>query len=250
MQARNPSLAPARRRSARLVATLLLSSAASGARAGDASLDTLVFGSLDAGAATFLSAGAKIALESLDRPGFAALVSVGAGRRTERPCACAAFAGSSDLSRYTAHGSALVGYQWFQDWGVVGAFLGPEAAFEALSDGRAVAALPVRVGVRFHDEVWARPTDETLVTGTAILGTARTDAWVRASWGYRLWSAYLGPEASLYADRTGYRKWAAGLHATDFAVAGYSFRLSAGVQKESSGVRYAPYIGISAWTPL
>ncbi|WP_204270670.1 hypothetical protein, partial [Escherichia coli] len=65
LQARNPSLAPARRRSARLVATLLLSSAASGARAGDASLDTLVFGSLDAGAATFLSAGAKIALESL-----------------------------------------------------------------------------------------------------------------------------------------------------------------------------------------
>lgn len=215
------------------------------ALAADLTLDTVLFGSLDAGASTFVTAGAKVALERLDRSGFVALASVGGGRRTERACGC-----RPALSRYTLLGSALVGYQWVHDWGVVAAYAGPEGSAEALSDGRALGVLPVRIGMRLHGEAWVRPTDETLVNATLILGSARSDAWGRIAWGYRLRGAYLGPEASLYTDHTGYRKWNVGLHATDFSVGKYSFRVSAGVQSESSERNVSPYVALSAWTPL
>lgn len=216
------------------------------ADAADLTLDTLLFGSLDAGAATFVTAGAKVALDRLDRTGFVALASVGGGRRTEKTgCVC-----HPTLSRYTALGSALVGYQWVHDWGVVAAYAGPEGSVEMLGDASAVAVLPARFGLRVHGEVWARPTEQTLLTATLIAGSARSDAWGRIAWGHRLWGAYLGPEASLYTDHTGYRKWAVGLHATDFSLGRYSFRVSGGLQGESSERRAAPYVALSAWAPL
>lgn len=221
--------------------------AAAPARAGE--IDTLLFGSLDAGAGSFLSAGAKVAFDKLDRPGFAVLASAGGGRRGERGCACAPFADAARLSRYTVLGAALVGYQWFAEWGVAAFYAGPEGSVEALGDGRGLVSLPVRWGVRLHGEIWARPTADTLVQATAIVGSARDSAWGRIGLGYRAWSAYLGPEASLYADRTGYTKWSFGVHATDFAVGRYSVRLSGGVQVESSAPRPSPYAALSVWTP-
>ena len=233
-----------------ILALGLLLSGALPVRAGDSGLDTLLFGSLDAGAARFLTVGAKIAFGGLDRQGFVILASAGGGRRTERAgCGCAPFPEAARLTRYTALGAALVGYQWFYDWGVVAAFAGPEGSIEALTDGRGLAVLPAQVGLRLHGEIWARPTQETLVQGTAILGSARDSAWTRLALGYRLWGAYLGPEASLYADRTGYTKWNLGVHATDFALGGYRFRLSGGVQIESSEKRPSPYVALSVWTP-
>lgn len=241
-----PLTATSRRRAlARLPALALCLLVHPAALAADFTLDTVLFGSLDAGAASFVTAGAKTALDRLDRSGFVALASIGGGRRTERACGCL-----PTLSRYTALGSALVGYQWVQDWGVVAAYAGPEGSVEALSDGRATAVLPARFGLRLHGEAWIRPTEETLVNATLILGSARSDAWGRLAWGYRLWGAYLGPEASLYTDHTGYRKWNLGLHATDFSVGKYAFRVSAGVQSESSERKLSPYLALSAWTPL
>ena len=216
------------------------------ARAGD--IDTLLFGSLDAGAATFLSVGAKVALDRLDRPGFAVLASVGGGRRGEAVCGCPSQV--VRVSRYTALGAALLGYQWFFDWGVAALYAGPEGAAEALTDGRVLATLPVQWGLRLHGELWARPTDETLIQATIVLGSSRDSAWSRIGLGYRAWGAYLGPEASLYADRSGYTKWNLGLHATDFALGAYSFRLSGGVQIESSERRPSPYVALSVWSPL
>ena len=212
--------------------------------------DLLLFGSLDAGAATFLSAGAKLAPGRLDRQGFALLASIGTGHRREAaPCGCA-HPITLRLSRYTATAAALVGYQWFFDWGVVGAFAGPEGSVEALTDGSQVAGLPARYGLRVQGEIWARPTGETLVQATAILGSAREDAWGRIAWGYRLWDTYLGPEASLYLDRLGYRKWSLGVHATDFALGTYSLRVSAGIQGESDAGSVAPHLALAVWTPL
>ncbi|WP_375464973.1 cellulose biosynthesis protein BcsS [uncultured Methylobacterium sp.] len=213
-------------------------------------IDTLVFGSLDAGAANFLTTGVKVAFDKLDREGFVVLASAGGGRRGEGACGCAPFISAPSLTRYTALGAALVGYQWFYDWGVAAAFAGPEGSVEALTDGRSVAALPVQWGLRLHGEIWARPTKETLVQATAILGSARDSAWTRIGLGYRVWGTYLGPEASLYADATGYRKWNFGLHATDFALGSYSFRVSGGVQLETSARRPSPYVAVSVWTPL
>ena len=213
-------------------------------------VDTLLFGSLDAGAANFLTFGAKVALDRLDRPGFAVLASVGGGRRNEAACGCASMSEAVHLSRYTALGATLVGYQWFSEWGVVALYAGPEGAIEALTDGRSVATLPVQWGLRLHGEVWARPTDETLVQATVVLGSARDSVWSRIGLGYRAWGAYLGPEASLYADRSGYTKWNVGLHVTDFAIGAYKFRVSGGVQIESDARRPSPYVALSVWSPL
>ncbi|WP_375453902.1 cellulose biosynthesis protein BcsS [uncultured Methylobacterium sp.] len=238
-----------RRGEAVRAALVLFAWALDAGAAGAGEVDTLLFGSLDAGAASFLTVGAKVAFDRLDRPGLVILASAGGGRRAEGACACAPFVAAPSLARYTALGAALVGYQWFADWGVVAAFAGPEGAVEALTDGRGVATLPVRWGLRLHGEIWARPTAETLVQATIILGSARDSAWTRLGLGYRLWGAYLGPEASLYADRSGYVKWNLGVHATDFAFGRYSFRLSGGVQIESSETRPSPYVALSVWTP-
>ncbi len=113
--------------------------------------------------------------------------------------------------------------------------------------------LPLRSGVRLHGEVWARPTESTLVTATVILGSARSDAWARLSWGFSLFGTYLGPEASASLDHTGYRKWSLGLHATDYAFGGYRFRLSAGCQFEgrvNASMRPSPYLGLAIWNAL
>lgn len=230
-----------------IVALLMLASTS--ARA-DETWNLLLFGSLDAGASTFFSTGAKLGFDRLDRDGFVVLASVGAGHRAERAtCACAP-AGTVSRARRTMMGAALLGHQWFHDWGVVALYAGPEGSVEMLTDRFGSALLPPRYGLRLHGEIWARPTDDTLVQGTAILGTARMDAWTRLAWGYRLWGAYLGPEASLYADWLGYRKWALGLHATDFDLGRFSLRVSVGFQTETGLRDPYPYLAVSAWAPF
>lgn len=236
--------------SIRSAALLVLSGlGGTGAEAGE--IDALLFGSLDAGAATFVTAGAKLGLGPLDRDGFAMLASVGGGRRGERGgCPCDPGGGYDlALTRYTVSAAAVLGYQWTFDWGVVAAFAGPEGTRDFLTDGHGLAALPARFGLRLHGEVWARPTEATLLQATAIAGSARDSAWARLAWGYRLWETYLGPEASLYADYTGYRKVNLGLHATDFALGRYSFRVSAGMQAETGGRRISPYLALAVWRP-
>lgn len=199
----------------------------------------LLFGSLEAGPSAFVTSGAKYAPDRIDREGFAVLASVGSGARTE-----------GSLIRRTVVAAALVGYQWFRDWGVAAAYAGPEWSVDVLTCGCGTVMLPPRVGLRLHGEVWARPTEETLVTATLILGSARMSAWNRLSWGRRIWGTYLGPEAAVYLDGTGYRKGQFGLHATDFAVGRFRFRASAGYQITTERGGGAPYLALSLWTPL
>ncbi|MEE7491468.1 cellulose biosynthesis protein BcsS [Methylobacterium oryzae CBMB20] len=206
-------------------------------------IDTLLFGSLDAGGDTFLTVGAKAGLTSLAQEGFAALASVGGGRRAEHGA-------DNARTRYTVAAAALGGYQWFFDWGVVAAYAGPEIAREMLVAGPQLDVRPTRLGLRLHGEVWARPTEATLLQASAVAGSARDSLWARLAWGYRLWETYLGPEAALYADGTGYAKWSLGLHGTDFALGGYSFRASAGLQSETGRGRACPYVTLSVWSPL
>jgi len=199
----------------------------------------LLFGSLESSPSVFVTTGAKVALDRIDREGFVVLGSVGGGRRQE-----------STVMRETAIGAVVVGYQWFPDWGVVAAYAGPEGALEVVSSGCGCAhVLPPRFGLRLHGEIWARPSDETLLAATLILGTARTSAWGRVAWGYRVLGAYLGPETSLYLDETGYQKWNFGLHATDFALGRFSLRVSAGLQLASERRDTSPYVGLTVWTP-
>ncbi|AMB44122.1 cellulose biosynthesis protein BcsS [Methylobacterium sp. AMS5] len=214
------------------------------ARADDATLRTVLFGSMEAGASTFSAAGAKLVFDRFDRDGPVALVTAGGGVRLEGG------GGTPVLMRITALGAALGGYQFIREWGAVTVFAGPEASWEALSGPGFVQALPLRAGFRLHGEVWARPTATTLTTATVILGSARGDAYARLSWGTALFGAYLGPEAAVYGDRTGYRKWCVGLHVTDYAMGGYRFRLSAGGQIETPLDQWNPYVSLAIWSAL
>lgn len=197
----------------------------------------LLFGSLEASPSVFVTTGAKLALDRLDREGFVALGSLGGQRRRE-----------GAVTRGTAAGAVVLGYQWFRDWGVVAAFVGPEGVMEGVSGCGCVRALPLRFGLRLHGEVWARPTDATLFTATLVTGTTRMSAWGRLAWGERHGGAYVGPEIALYGDETGYRKWNFGLHATDFALGPVSLRLSAGLQL-AGDQDPGPYLSLSVWTP-
>ncbi|MCJ2073216.1 cellulose biosynthesis protein BcsS [Methylobacterium sp. J-030] len=203
----------------------------------------LLFGSLDADAATFVTAGVKIGLPSLEDDGFVALASLGGGRQGERDL-------DGPRRRYTAVSAVGLGYQWFFDWGVVAAFAGPEGSVQMLTDGLGPTMLPLRFGLRLHGEVWARPTEATMVQTTVIAGSAIDSVWMRTAWGYRLWGAYLGPEASLYTAASGYREWKFGLHGTDFAVGCVSFRVSVGIQSEAHRRAVAPYVTLAVWSAL
>jgi hypothetical protein len=214
------------------------------ARADDAPLRAVLFSSMEAGASTFSASGAKLVFDRFDRDGPVALVTAGGGARLEGG------GRAPTMMRFTALGAALAGYQFIREWGAVTLFAGPEASWEALSGPGLVQALPLRAGLRLHGEVWARPTETTLVTATAILGWARSDAYARLSWGTALFGAYLGPEASVYGDQTGYRKWSVGLHATDYAMGGYRFRLSAGGQFETPLNQWSPYVALAIWSTL
>ncbi|WP_279602226.1 cellulose biosynthesis protein BcsS [Methylobacterium sp. E-005] len=54
----------------------------------------------------------------------------------------------------------------------------------------------------------------------------------------------------MYADASGYQKWNFGLHGTDFAIDRFSFRVSAGVQRETDRRAIAPYVALSVWSSL
>lgn len=212
--------------------------------AAETPVSTLLFGSLDAGSSVFTTVGVKHGFDRIDREGFALLGSAGLGVRTER-----ASTGHGTQTRRTALGAALVGHQWFPDWGVVAAYAGPEGAIETLSAPGGTRVLPARFGLRVHGEIWARPTEATLLQATLIAGSTRASAWGRLAWGYRLWGAYLGPEIGLYVDGTGYRRGSLGLHATDFALGRFGLRASAGYAFETEVAGGGPYVALSVWTP-
>lgn len=216
------------------------------AQAEEGSISALIFGSLDAGASPFITAGAKITFDGRDRDGFAILASGGAGARAERGPTIRGI--STDQTRLTALGAVLAGYQWFRDWGVVAAFAGPEGSIEVERNVVGTLVLPDRYGIRLHGEVWARPTQTTLLTATAILGSTRQSAWGRLAWGHGLWGTYLGPEATFYLDGSGYSKFGIGVHATDFRIGDVSFRASLGYQTETDGGG-SPYVTLAVWQP-
>ena len=153
------------------------------AQSEEGSISALIFGSLDAGASPFITAGAKITFDGRDRDGFAILASGGAGARAERGPTIRGI--STDQTRLTALGAVLAGYQWFRDWGVVAAFAGPEGSIEVERNVVGTLVLPDRYGIRLHGEVWGaadanqsshRHCDPRL-DAPERLGPARLGSW-------------------------------------------------------------------------
>ncbi|WP_298966973.1 cellulose biosynthesis protein BcsS [uncultured Methylobacterium sp.] len=206
---------------------------------------TVLFGSLDAGSSSFATVGAKRSFDPIGHDGAVVLGSLGYGGRSEIR---GTWEGSPKrVRRHNVKASVVGGWQWFADWGVAALFAGPELDFEQREAAKAVGP---SLGLRLHGEVWARPGPTTLLTLTAIAGTARGDLWGRGSFGIRAFGAYLGPEAALYADRTGYRKWSLGLHATEWTLWGTSLRLSGGWLYEERERRPGGYGALTLWTDL
>ena len=222
------------------------------ALAQDNPVKTILFGSMEAGPSSFVNAGAKIALDDVNREGFVALVGAGTGIRQEKASGVQGVQGVfvPTLVRTTLVGAALGGYQFFREWGAISLFAGPEAAVDALTAEGTMRTLPPRFGLRVQAEAWIRPSENTLTTLTLVLGSARGDAYGRVSAGYRLWGAYLGPEAVWYGDRTGYEKICLGAHATDFALGGISLRASVGALYEPQTGLVGPYVALAAWAPF
>ena len=101
----------------------------SGPQARAEELDLVVFGSMDGGVPGFGSSGAKVAQKE---GGPALLASVGAGRQSETAVSAT---GARHAAQRTVATAALVfGYQWFREWGVLSAFVGPEGTVTRLTD--------------------------------------------------------------------------------------------------------------------
>ncbi len=214
------------------------------ARAEDRTISVLLFGSLDAGASAFVTGGTKLTFDGVGRDGFALLASGGGGVRRE-PGPTIRGIGTTRM-RQTALGAVLAGYEWFHEWGAVAAFVGPEGSIEIERSVAGTAVLPFRAGIRLHGEVWAHPTETTILTATAILGSTRQSAWGRLSWGTALWGAYIGPEVAGYVDGTGYARVGFGLHATDFRLGTIALRASLGLQTETDRGP-SPYAALTVW---
>lgn len=210
-------------------------------------LDVLVFGSLEGGTSAFLTAGLKIAPKSSPYDGPVMLVSVGGGAGIDRlACGCTA---PHAQGHYAATASAVFGYQWTSPEGVIAAFVGPEATLDGYDPGTIAFHRDSEAGLRVQGEAWLHPSEATLMQATLIAGTAKESIWARLAWGYAAWSAYFGPEASLYADTTGYAKVSFGLHLTGLSFAAATFRVSAGATYEPRDRRLSPYFGLTAWRP-
>lgn len=209
-------------------------------------LRTVLFGSLDGGSSSFGSLGMKRTLSgSLDTSGPVALLSAGFGSRGER--AEPAHAGGSAPIRYAADGSALLGYQWALDRVFLTALAGPEFNLgeETGVRGPRTPGPAPKFGARIHGEVWAHPSETTLLTATAIAGTARGHVWTRLSAGWQAWGrTFIGPEAALYRTES-YRELRLGAHATGLEVGRFRLRLSAGWRFEAEARPRGAYFALS-----
>ncbi len=198
-------------RSAVPALALLALGPTAGARADD--LRTVFFAGLDSGHSLHAHVGFKHALgTSLDADGWLVMGTVGAGE-------------SGGERGRKGGGSVMAGRQWSLPRLHAAVFLGPELQ----RDGG------LRPGLRGQGEIWARPSDATLLTATVIAGTARSEVWGRLSAGYRVADeVFVGPEASAKRERD-WHEWRAGLHLTGLRLAGVTWRVSAGRMWAESG---------------
>ena len=92
-------------------------------------LNTVLFGSLDAGRTGYASAGFKRTWQgSLDRSGLVTLATVGYGGSPERVDAH----GEENAFRHKASASALLGYQWISGPVVMAGYPGPSSITSAI----------------------------------------------------------------------------------------------------------------------
>jgi len=212
-------------------------------------LKTVLFGSLDAGRSSFVTLGAKQTWSGpLDRSGFVSLATVGYGGNPARTDLGAA---SSTVVRPTVQASTMIGYQWALDRLFVAGFIGPEVdAQQPATIGEIPRLSQPRLGLRVQGEVWAHPTENTLLAATVVAGTARSQLWGRTAFGYRIWNdVFVGPEVSLSMSET-YREWRVGAHVTGLQLGRVIFGLSGGWRSEEDSPHRGAYVNVSAYVRM
>ena len=209
-------------------------------------LKTILFGSLDAGRSTFLTVGAKQTFTGpLDRSGLVSLVTLGYGGSPGQ----ADFERSSDtVVRPTIQASAMIGYQWAFDRVFVAGFVGPEFdAQQPATVGEIARLSQPRLGLRVQGELWAHPTENTLLAATVVAGTARSSLWGRAAFGYRVWNdVFVGPEVALSRTET-FREWRVGAHVTGVRLGQFTFGLSGGWRGDEKDPHGGAYVNLSGY---
>lgn len=198
-------------------------------------VSTVLFASLEAGPAKHFAAfGLKRAITGgLDASGFRALVKLGGAHETPngpRPRG----------NLYKAEGQALLGYEWRVGDTFVSLYAGPDYEEEIRVCGCAVS-VTTRFGARLQGDLWATPTRETMLQGSAYVSTMDRRLWGRVAGGWAVpLGLYVGPEIEAYRQ-TGYHKLRLGLHVTGFRLFGLNWRLSGGWQTTSDrpGEAYA-----------
>lgn len=207
---------------------------------------SVLFASVDAGRSAFASAGSKQTLVGpLDRPGFLIMEAGGFGMTRERYRTDV-----MDLpaTRLTTQSSLLFGHQWNGSGLYMAAMAGPELQHEQLTVAdRVYRFSKPRYGVQGQVELWANPSNETMLTGTVVARTSRLSIWARSSGGLKIGgSLYAGPEVMTYATDT-YHEVRVGVHLTGVQIGIVQGRVSAGWMMTDDGKPGTPYVGASAW---
>lgn len=208
-----------------------------------------LFAGLDVGRSVFASGGSKQALTGpLDRSGWVQMELTGFGLTRERAIGPA---GDLAVLRYTHETSVSGGYQWALNGLYLAAFAGPEVQQEQLTvGGRLLRWSQPHLGARVQADLWANPTDATLLTGTIVASSTRMSFYGRGSAGLRVWGgAFVGPEVTVYSTAT-YSETRWGVHVTAFRIWRVNLRASAGWMTDDAHRRGAPYCGLSAWIRL
>jgi hypothetical protein len=145
----------------------------------------------------------------------------------------------------------MIGYQWTLDRVFVAGFIGPEVdAQQPVTIGEIPRLSHPRLGLRIQGELWAHPTENTLLTATVVAGTARGHLWGRTAFGYRIWSdVFIGPEASLSMTET-YREWRVGAHVTGLQLGRFTFGLSGGWRGEDDSPHHGAYVNILGYVRM
>ncbi len=236
---------------------------------------TVLFASLESGPGQrFTGSGVKHApFGALGESGVRLLARGGAGQWQDRRKQFEMEA-KSDIA-------LMIGVEQMTGRGAFGLYAGAEMtttsrswmtrASRFVADRRAVQQRETQgEGLRLQLDLWDHPTPETLLHVGLAGSSARGEFWGRVASGYRLdmpalpqpvlsWRAlpswqtgaaspiFLGPEAELVMSRS-YTKWRIGGHVTGLKLLGFTFRLAAGHEEATDGLRGLYVTGGLHWS--
>lgn len=188
----------------------------------------VIFGSMEAGPTKgFGSTGVKRAIGgSLADSGFRLFVKAGFSREETRN---QGWHGLTDKAEV----QALIGYEWRIGDNFISLYAGYDSESERSLDAFAISPISNYYGARLQADLWAVPTERTMLHASGYISSINGRLWARLSPGWQMPAGfYVGPEIEAYRERD-YSKLRLGLHVTNLRFMGLAWRLSGGWQTTS-----------------